>query len=138
MCWRRRCSQLHEAPVKAFRLLLAFMVLSLFPVRGLTPRICTPDEISTATAFLGDDNNVFLQFSGLLRSPINHFLPEDFSPGTSRVPEDFVVFGFAEGLQVSGDILQAGKIQIHINHFSVPCLQRISSRVPCYLALEAR
>ena len=96
------------------------------PVRGLTPRICTPRMGFPRRRLFWVTTTTFSSAYRSVPGTINHFLPENFScPGAGRIPEDFIVFGFAEGLQVSGDILQTGKIQIHINHFSVPCLQRI-------------
>ncbi len=106
MCRGHRCSQLHEAPVESIPLVAGLHGVVAVPRSRINATNMHPRrDFPTATAFLGNDNNVSLQFSTLLRSPINHFLPEDFSPGPSRVPEDFVVSGFAEDLQVSGDIL---------------------------------
>ncbi len=121
-----------RAPVKRIPLVAGLHCIVAVPrFRGLTPRICTPDEISprrrlfwvTTTTFFFS----FPDFSGARSITSSR---SNSAPARVDSRRTLLFSALLSVCRSRAIILQPGKIQIHINHFSVPCLQRISSRVP--------
>ncbi len=106
----------HKPPVESIARLSAFMVLSLLPVSGLTPRICTPDSIPPSREHRKGPphcGEVFpcvpVPVTPLLLSAHSHphGLPHA-APG---------YFPHHSELQIAADVLQPRKIQQGFDHF---------------------
>nr|DAI95514.1 MAG TPA: hypothetical protein [Caudoviricetes sp.] len=125
-----RSAKLHKAPVKGVsRVTRLHCVIAVPGARVNTTNMDAGINFPAATAFLGHHHHVFFQFPGTHRSAGDHFVLKHFGAGARGITQNLVVFSAAKRLQILCDVIQPGKIEARLNHFSAPVLQRISRRV---------
>nr|DAI80377.1 MAG TPA: hypothetical protein [Caudoviricetes sp.]DAL11666.1 MAG TPA_asm: hypothetical protein [Caudoviricetes sp.]DAL20855.1 MAG TPA_asm: hypothetical protein [Bacteriophage sp.] len=128
MCRHVRGAQLNESPVKGVsRVIRLHRVIAVSGAQVNATNMDAGRNLPAAAAFLGNNHHVFFQFSGAYRCTCDHFVLKHLRTGARGITKNLIVFSAAKRLQILCDVIQAGKIEARLNHFSIPCLQRISS-----------
>ena len=127
---RRHVNGTHfdESPVKGVpRVIRLHRVIAVAGARVNATNMDAGRNFPATAAFLSHHHHVFFQFPGTYRRAGDHFFLKHFGASARGITQNLVVFSASKRLQILCDVIQPGKIEARLNHFSAPCLHKISS-----------